>query len=136
MSPPSIVGGAGLHKSSPARRSPKVKEVAKSATDIFSRVPAGGAKGVAKRWDRCSGSQQASRGAPVLILAFGRVEPLVKAPRRREFRTTDRLAAPIHRQTSERRLNVLIRAKGARDAPAMMKRRRDTTLVLRMKPIW
>jgi lysophospholipase L1-like esterase len=115
-----------------------VKEVAKSATDIFSRVPCLPPKGGVKKLGslpRVAGKLAA--GQPVLIIAFGSSSTNGHGASSPEFRYPNRLAAQLHRQYPTADISVLIRAKGGEDAPEMMKRLQ--TEVLDMRPdlvIW
>jgi lysophospholipase L1-like esterase len=116
----------------------KVKEVAKSAGDIFSRVPCLPPKGGVKKLGslpRIAGKLAA--GEPVLIIAFGSSSTNGHGASSPDFRYPNRLAAQLHRQYPTADINVLIRAKGGEDAPEMMKRLQ--TEVLDMRPdlvIW
>jgi lysophospholipase L1-like esterase len=115
-----------------------VKEVAKSATDIFSRVPCLPSKGTAKMvgsLPRVAGKLAA--GQPVLIIAFGSSSTNGHGASSPEFRYPNRLAAQLRRQYPSADISVLIRAKGGEDAPEMLKRLQVE--VLDMKPdlvIW
>ena len=116
----------------------KVKEVAKSAGDIFSRVPCLPPKGGVKKLGslpRIAGKLAA--GEPVLIIAFGSSSTNGHGASSPDFRYPNRLAEQLHRQYPNADINVLIRAKGGEDAPEMMKRLQAE--VLDMKPdlvIW
>src|ERR1700730_11136658 len=125
-------------KSLPPKTSEKVKEVAKSAGDIFSRVPCLPPKGGAK-----------SMGSlPHVAGKLAAVEPVVIGPcgssstagygtTSPEFTYPNRLAAQLHRQYPSADITVVNRGKGGEDAPEMMKRLQVS--VLDMKPdlvIW
>lgn len=116
----------------------KVKQVAKSATDIFSRVPCLPSKGINKSIGSLPRvATKLASGAPVLIIAFGSSSTNGHGASAPEFRYPDRLAAQLRRQYPTADINVLIRAKGGEDAPEMMKRLQ--TEVLDLKPdlvIW
>jgi lysophospholipase L1-like esterase len=116
----------------------KVKEVAKSATNIFNRVPCLPPKGVSQSVGSLPRvATKLASGAPVLIIAFGSSSTNGHGASSPEFRYPDRLAAQLHRQYPGADISVLIRAKGGEDAPEMMKRLQ--TDVLDMKPdlvIW
>ena len=116
----------------------RVREVAKSATDIFSRVPCLPPKGGVKKLGSLPRvATKLAAGAPVLIIAFGSSSTNGHGASAPEFRYPDRLAAQLHRQYPAADINVLIRAKGGEDAPEMMKRLQ--TEVLDLKPdlvIW
>jgi len=115
-----------------------VKEVAKSATDIFNRVPCLGPKGGVKKLGslpRIAGKLAA--GQPVMIIAFGSSSTNGHGASSPEFRYPNRLAAQLRRQYPSADISVLIRGKGGEDAPEMMKRLQIE--VLDMKPdlvIW
>lgn len=145
QTPPSAGNVATVDPSAPAAQRSitskaidKVKEVAKSATDIFSRVPCLASKGAAKSVGSLPRvATKLAAGAPVLIIAFGSSSTNGHGASAPEFRYPDRLAAQLHRQYPTADINVLIRGKGGEDAPEMMKRLQ--TEVLDLKPdlvIW
>jgi lysophospholipase L1-like esterase len=116
----------------------KVKEVAKSASDIFSRVPClppkGGAKSVGSLPHVAS---KLASGEPVVIVAFGSSSTSGYGSTSPEFTYPNRLAAQLHRQYPAADITVVNRGQGGEDAPEMMKRLQ--TAVLDMKPdlvIW
>ncbi len=116
----------------------KVKEVAQSASDIFSRVPClppkGGVKPVGSL-PHVAG--KLASGAPVTIIAFGSSSTQGWGSTSPEFTYPNRLAAQLHRQYPGADITVLNRGRGGEDAPEMMKRLQ--TSVLDMKPdlvIW
>ena len=115
-----------------------VKQAAKSATDIFSRVPCLPSKGGAKSIGSLPRvASKLAAGQPVLIIAFGSSSTNGHGASSPEFRYPDRLAAQLRRQYPSADISVLIRAKGGEDAPEMMKRLQVE--VLDMKPdlvIW
>ncbi|HEY6629902.1 MAG TPA: SGNH/GDSL hydrolase family protein [Rhizobiaceae bacterium] len=116
----------------------KVKEVAKSAGDIFSRVPCLSPKGVA----RSTGSLphvagKLAAGKPVVIVAFGSSSTQGFGSTSPEFNYPNRLAAQLRRQYPTADITVVNRGKGGDDAPEMMKRLQ--TEVIDMHPdlvIW
>jgi len=116
----------------------KVKEVAKSATDIFSRVPCLPPKGGAHKMGslpRVAGKLAA--GEPVLIIAFGSSSTAGYGASSPEFNYPNRLAAQLHRQYPTADITVINRGQGGEDAPEMM--RRLQTSVIDMHPdlvIW
>jgi len=145
QTPPAAGNVTALDPSTPAAQRSitgkaidKVKEVAKSATDIFSRVPCLPPKDVNKSVGSLPRvATKLASGAPVLIIAFGSSSTNGHGASAPEFRYPDRLAAQLHRQYPSADISVLIRAKGGEDAPEMMKRLQ--TDVLDMKPdlvIW
>jgi lysophospholipase L1-like esterase len=101
----------------------KAKEVAKSAGDIFSRVPClppkGGVNPVGSL-PHVAGKLAA--GAPVTIIAFGSSSTQGWGSTSPEFTYPNRLAAQLHRQYPSADITVINRGKGGDDAPEMMKR--------------
>src|ERR1700688_511717 len=116
----------------------KVKEVAKSASDIFSRVPCLPPKGGAKSMGSLPHvASKLASGEPVVIVAFGSSSTSGFGSTSPEFTYPNRLAAQLHRQYPSADITVVNRGKGGEDAPEMMKRLQ--TAVLDMKPdlvIW
>jgi lysophospholipase L1-like esterase len=116
----------------------KVKEVAKSAGDIFSRAPCLPPKGGAKKMGslpRVAGKLAA--GEPVVIIAFGSSSTAGYGASSPEFNYPNRLAAQLHRQYPTADITVINRGQGGEDAPEMMKRLQ--TSVIDMHPdlvIW
>jgi lysophospholipase L1-like esterase len=125
-------------KSLTAKAIDKVKEVAKSAGDIFGRVPClppkGGANPVGSL-PHVAGKLAA--GEPVKIIAFGSSTTTSYGVTSPEFAYPNRLAAQLRRQYPTADITVVVRGKGGEDAPEMMKRLQ--TEVIDMKPdlvIW
>jgi lysophospholipase L1-like esterase len=116
----------------------KVKEVAKSAGDIFSRVPCLPPKGgVRKMGSLPHVASKLAAGEPVLIIAFGSSSTSGYGSTSPEFTYPNRLAAQLHRQYPSADITVVNRGQGGEDAPEMMKRLQ--TSVIDMKPdlvIW
>ena len=116
----------------------KVKEVAKSATDIFSRVPCLPSKGASKKMGslpHVAGKLVA--GQPVTIIAFGSSSTAGFGATSPDFNYPNRLAAQLRRQYPTADITVVNRGKGGEDAPEMMKRLQ--TEVIDLKPdlvIW
>ena len=136
---------AGLDQAGPAQPKSltdqaidKVKQVAKSATDIFSRVPCLPPKGS----NRSMGSlphvaSKLAAGEPVLIIAFGSSSTSGYGTSSPEFTYPNRLAMQLHRKYPGADITVINRGRGGEDAPEMMKRLQ--TEVIDMKPdlvIW
>jgi lysophospholipase L1-like esterase len=101
----------------------KVKQVAKSASDIFSRVPCLPPKGA----PRTMGSLphvagKLAAGEPVLIIAFGSSSTSGYGTSSPEFTYPNRLAAQLHRKFPSADITVINRGRGGEDAPEMMKR--------------
>jgi lysophospholipase L1-like esterase len=101
----------------------KVKEVAKSAGDIFSRVPCLPPKGSSRSMGslpRVAGKLAA--GKPVVIVAFGSSSTQGHGATSPEFNYPNRLAAQLRRQYPTADITVINRGKGGEDAPEMIKR--------------
>lgn len=116
----------------------KVKEVAKSATDIFSRVPCRAPKGGAKAMGALPHvAGKLAFGEPVVIVAFGSSSTEGYGSTAPEFTYPNRLAAQLKRAYPDADITVLNRGKGGEDAPEMMARLQAE--VLNAKPdlvIW
>ena len=136
---------AGVDPSNPAaprsltgKAVDKVKEVAKSAGDIFSRVPCLPPKGGAKKMGSLPHvAGKLAAGEPVVIIAFGSSSTAGYGATSPEFNYPNRLAAQLHRQYPTADITVINRGQGGEDAPEMM--RRLQTSVIDMHPdlvIW
>jgi Lysophospholipase L1 and related esterases len=135
---------AAVDQANPAQKSltskaiEKVKEVAKSAGDIFSRVPCLPPKGGAKSMGSLPHvASKLAAGEPVVIVAFGSSSTVGYGTTSPEFTYPNRLAAQLHRQYPSADITVINRGQGGEDAPEMMKRLQ--VAVLDMKPdlvIW
>ena len=116
----------------------RVKQVAKSASDIFSRVPCLPPKGGAQSMGSLPHvAGKLAAGEPVLIVAFGSSSTSGYGSTSPEFTYPNRLAAQLRRQYPSADITVVNRGKGGDDAPQMMKRLQVE--VLDMKPdfvIW
>jgi lysophospholipase L1-like esterase len=116
----------------------KVKEVAKSASDIFSRVPCLPPKGGAKAMGSLPHvAGKLAAGKPVVIVAFGSSSTQGYGSSSPEFTYPSRLAAQLRRQYRGADISVLNHGVGGEDAPEMMKRLQ--TSVIDAKPdlvIW
>ena len=116
----------------------KVKEVAKSAGDIFSRVPCLPPKGGSKSMGSLPRvASKLAAGQPVVIIAFGSSSTAGYGATSPEFNYPNRLAAQLHRQYPTADITVINRGQGGEDAPEMMKRLE--TSVIDMHPdlvIW
>jgi lysophospholipase L1-like esterase len=116
----------------------KVKQVAKSAGDIFSRVPCLPPKGGAKSMGSLPHvANKLISGEPVMIVAFGSSSTSGYGTTSPEFTYPNRLAAQLRRQYPGADITVINSGKGGEDAPEMMKRLQ--TSVLDVKPdlvIW
>ena len=116
----------------------KVKQVAKSASDIFSRVPCLPPKGGVRPVGSLPHvAAKLAAGQPVTIVAFGSSSTQGYGSTSPEFTYPNRLAAQLHRQYPGADITVLNHGVGGEDAPEMMKRLQ--TSVLDAKPdlvIW
>jgi lysophospholipase L1-like esterase len=116
----------------------KVKEVAKSASDIFSRVPCLPPRGGARKLGSLPHvANKLAAGEPVVIVAFGSSSTSGHGSTSPDFTYPNRLAVQLHRQYPTADITVVNRGKGGEDAPEMMKRLQ--TAVLDMHPdlvIW
>jgi lysophospholipase L1-like esterase len=116
----------------------KVKEVAKTAGDILSRVPCRAPKGGAKTMGSLPHvAAKLVAGKPVVIIAFGSSSTQGFGSSSPEFTYPNRLAAQLRRHYPGADITVLNRGKGGEDAPEMMKRLQ--TEVIDMHPdmvIW
>jgi lysophospholipase L1-like esterase len=125
-------------KSIAAKTIDKVKEVARSAGDIFSRVPCLPPKGGPKSMGSLPHvAGKLASGQPVEIVAFGSSSTAGYGASSPEFNYPNRLAAQLRRQYPSADITVVNRGKGGEDAPEMMKRLQ--TEVIDMKPdlvIW
>jgi lysophospholipase L1-like esterase len=116
----------------------KVKEAAKSAGNIFSRVPClppkGGVNPVGSLPHVAS---KLAAGEPVVIVAFGSSSTSGYGSTSPEFTYPNRLAEQLHRQYPTADITVVNRGQGGEDAPEMMNRLQKS--VLDLKPdlvIW
>jgi lysophospholipase L1-like esterase len=101
----------------------KVKQVAKSASDIFSRVPCLTPKGGAKSMGSLPHvASKLASGQPVVIVAFGSSSTAGYGTSSPEYTYPNRLAAQLRRQYPSADITVLNRGKGGEDAPEMTKR--------------
>jgi lysophospholipase L1-like esterase len=101
----------------------KVKEVAKSAGDIFSRVPCLAPKGGAQSMGSLPHvAAKLAAGKPVVIVAFGSSSTQGYGSSSPEFTYPNRLAAQLHRKYAGADITVLNQGVGGEDAPEMMKR--------------
>jgi lysophospholipase L1-like esterase len=116
----------------------KVKQVAKSASDIFSRVPCMAPKGAPKSMGSLPHvAGKLAAGEPVVIVAFGSSSTAGYGTTSPEYTYPNRLAAQLRRKYPSADITVINRGKGGEDAPEMMKRLQIE--VIDMKPdlvIW
>jgi lysophospholipase L1-like esterase len=116
----------------------RIKEAAKSAGDIFSRVPCLPPKRGARRMGSLPHvANKLASGEPVVIVAFGSSSTAGYGTTSPEYTYPNRLAAQLRRQYPSADITVVNRGQGGEDAPEMMKRLQ--TAVIDMKPdlvIW
>jgi lysophospholipase L1-like esterase len=100
-----------------------VKQVAKSAGDIFNRVPCLPPKGVSLKMGSLPHvAGRLAAGRPVTIIAFGSSSTQGYGSSAPEFTYPNRLATQLHRQYPAADIKVINRGRGGEDAPEMMKR--------------
>jgi len=125
-------------KSLTAKAIETVKQAAKSAGDVFSRVPCLPPKGGAKSMGSLPHvASKLASGEPVAIVAFGSSSTVGYGATSPEFTYPNRLAEQLHRQYPAADITVVNRGQGGEDAPEMMMRLQ--VAVLDMKPdlvIW
>src|ERR1700744_1608893 len=125
-------------KSLTTRAIEKVKQVAKSANDIFSRVPCLPPKGGVKSMGSLPRvAAKLAAGQPGVIVAFGSSSTQGYGSSSPEFTYPNRLAAQLRRKYPGADITVLNHGVGGEDAPEMMKRLQ--TSVIDAKPdlvIW
>ncbi|MBR0720597.1 SGNH/GDSL hydrolase family protein [Bradyrhizobium manausense] len=101
----------------------KVKQVAKSAGDIFSRVPCLSPKGVSKTMGSLPHvANKLVAGKPVVIVAFGSSSTAGYGASSPDFNYPNRLAAQLRRQYPTADITVINAGVGGEDAPEMMTR--------------
>jgi lysophospholipase L1-like esterase len=138
-------GAAAVDQAAPAQQKSlatkaieKVKQVAKSASDIFSRVPCLPPKRGAKSMGSLPHvAGKLAAGKPVVIVAFGSSSTQGYGSSSPEFNYPNRLAAQLHRTYPSADITVLNHGVGGEDAPEMIKRLQ--TSVIDAKPdlvIW
>jgi lysophospholipase L1-like esterase len=137
--PASVDPAASVPKASLTSKAiEKVKEVAKTASDIFNRVPCLPPKGGVKSMGSLPHvANKLAAGQPVVIVAFGSSSTAGYGTTSPEFTYPNRLAAQLRRRYPTADITVVNRGQGGEDAPEMMKRLQ--TSVLDMKPdlvIW
>jgi lysophospholipase L1-like esterase len=116
-------GSAAQQNGLATRAIEKVKQVAKSASDILSRVPCLPPKGEADTLGRLPRvANKLVSGRPVVIVAFGSSSTQGYGSSAPEFNYPNRLAAQLRRQYPSADITVINRGVGGEDAPEMMKR--------------
>ena len=106
-----------------------VKQVAKSASDIFSRVPCLPPKGGAQTVGSLPHvANRLIAAQPVLIVAFGSSSTAGTGASAPEFTYPNRLAAQLKRQYPTADITVVNAGVGGEDAPEMMKRLQNAVI--------
>jgi lysophospholipase L1-like esterase len=112
-----------------ARAVDTVKQMAKSAGDVFSRVPCSAPKGgVPAMGSLPHVASKLVNGLPVVIVAFGSSSTQGWGSSSPDFTYPNRLLAQLKRQYPTADITVLNRGKGGEDAPEMMKRLQTAVL--------
>ena len=121
--------GGGAERANPPQRSltekaiDKVRQAARSAGDIFSRVPCLPPKGAARSMGSLPHvAGKLAAGEPILIVAFGSSSTAGYGTSSPEFTYPNRLAAQLHRKYPSADITVVNRGRGGEDAPEMVKR--------------
>jgi lysophospholipase L1-like esterase len=116
----------------------KVREAAKTASDIFNRVPCLPPKGGAKSMGSLPHvARKLASGQPLVIVAFGSSSTAGYGATSPEFNYPNRLAAQLRRKYPDADITIVNRGKGGEDAAEMMNRLQVE--VIDMKPdlvIW
>lgn len=101
----------------------KVKQVAKSASDIFSRVPCLPPKGGLKSFGALPHvAGKLASGKPVLIVAFGSSSTQGYGSSTPDYNYPNRLAGQLRRKYPGAEITVVNAGVGGEDAPEMIKR--------------
>jgi lysophospholipase L1-like esterase len=137
-SEPSAAPASGNATSQPNPSQPKtiaarafdtVKQAAKSASDIFSRVPCSAPKGgVPAMGSLPHVASKLVAGQSVVIVAFGSSSTQGWGSSSPDYSYPSRLLAQLKRQYPTADIAVLNRGKGGEDAPEMMKRLQSAVL--------
>ncbi len=110
-------------KSFAAKAMDRVKQVAKSASDIFSRVPCLPPKDGAKSMGSLPHvARKLAAGEPVVIIAFGSSSTAGYGTSSPDYTYPNRLAAQLRRQYPTADISVINAGRGGEDAPEMMAR--------------
>ncbi len=120
---PAPQAAAAPSKSLTERAVDKVKQAAKSASDIFNRVPCLPPKGGVQPVGTLPHvATKLAAGQPVVIIAFGSSSTQGYGTTAPEFTYPNRLAAQLRRQYPSADITVVNSGRGGEDAPEMMKR--------------
>lgn len=115
--------GPSAPKGLTARAIDTVKQVAKSAADIFNRVPCLPPKGALKSTGSLPHvANRLIAGQPVVIIAFGSSSTQGYGASSPEFNYPNRLAARLRRQYPAADISVINAGVGGEDAPQMLRR--------------
>ncbi|WP_409997816.1 GDSL-type esterase/lipase family protein [Bradyrhizobium sp. SZCCHNR3027] len=116
-------------KSFTERAIDRVKQVAKSASDILNRVPCLPPKGGPKSFGSLPHvANKLASGLPVVIVAFGSSSTQGYGSSGPEYTYPNRLAAQLRRQYPMADISVINAGIGGEDAPEMMKRLQDSVI--------
>jgi lysophospholipase L1-like esterase len=114
---------AAQQKGIATRAIEKVKQAAKSASDILNRVPCLPPKGEVRTMGSLPHvANKLISGRPVVIVAFGSSSTQGYGSSAPEFTYPSRLAAQLRRQYPSADITVVNRGVGGEDAPEMMRR--------------
>ena len=128
---------AAAPKSAAAKAVDAVKSVAKSAGNIFSRVPCSTPKDMKFQASLPHTAHKLAAGEPVTIIAFGSSSTWSYGASSPAFKYPNRLADQLRRHYPNANITVLNEGVGGEDTPQMMKRLQ--TSVIDHKPdlvIW
>jgi lysophospholipase L1-like esterase len=118
-----VQAGPAAPKGLTAKAIDRVKQVAKSASDIFSRVPCLPPKGGAQSLGTLPHvASKLASGQPVVIVAFGSSSTAGVGTSSPEFTYPNRLAAQLRRQYPSADITVINSGHGGEDAPEMVNR--------------
>jgi lysophospholipase L1-like esterase len=117
------LAGPAAPKGLTAKAIDRVKQVAKSASDIFSRVPCLPPKGGAQSLGTLPHvASKLASGQPVVIVAFGSSSTVGVGTSSPEFTYPNRLAEQLRRQYPTADITVINSGHGGEDAPEMVNR--------------
>jgi len=123
------VAGLDRNKGVAGKALDKIKDVAKQAGDILSRVPCLPPKGGHKSMGSLPHvARKLADGEPVVIVAFGSSSTQGYGSSSPDNNYPNRLAAQLRRHYPTSGITVINSGKGGEDAPEMIKRLRSTVL--------